>query len=64
MIALRGLSLRTPAPGLLSLGRGTEPALSFSALTLVVAVLHDNALIISAAQDADRAIILCTFAVG
>ena len=48
-IALRGLSLRTPAPCRLCLGRGTEPALAFSAPTLVVTVLHDNAIIISAA---------------
>ena len=50
MIALRGLSLRTPAPSLLSLGRRAEVALSFSAPTLVVTVLHDNALIVLAAR--------------
>ena len=49
MIALRWLSLRRPAPCRLCLGRRAEVALSFSALTLVVTVLHDNALIISAA---------------
>jgi hypothetical protein len=48
-LLVRGLSLRRPAPCRLCLSRGTEPALRFSALTLVVTVLHDNALIISAA---------------
>ena len=46
-LTLSRLSLRRPAPCRLCLGRGTEVALSFSALTLVVTVLHDNAAIIS-----------------